>query len=182
MLRPWHATLFMLIACGGKIATESTAGTGSTATPNDDEDDDVAVSSSSGYASSSGFDHGTSGKPGTLRPPVSGSSGYSTSSGYTSSSSGYSTSSSGYSTSSSGSSSSGAVPSCGEVPIGCSGTPGRVDCYVGTSPAMKCWANTKDLKQMHCVCSDGADYDVGLAADPKLLVNVWQKLCGGVCR
>lgn len=179
-MRLWHFAAFLLIACGGKIATESTAGTSSgKPVPTGDDDDDSPPVSSSGvsssgyYGTSSGYYPSSSGY---------GTSGYA-SSGYTSS--GYSTSSSGYSSSSS----SGTL--CGSITVGCGGTDQSYKCSIdgppGT-PGLQCYGVVgKPTAKCNCY---GTYLDGGTSTfeikvpkdwDTKDLYSVWQNYCGGYC-
>lgn len=206
-MRLWHAGLFLLIACGGKIATESTTGAG-TKTPDQDDDDfttgSVSSSSSGGssgvstsgtYGTSSGYASSGYASSGYASSGYASSgyasSGYGTTSGYpypsSSSSSGYA-SSSGYPYPSSSSSSSGYYPLCSDLPNGCSGGQGAWKCYVGSSPSLSCYGDFKD-NIAHCSCYGYGYGDGGVSTfdfpvtsyEPKMLINVWQKYCGGYC-
>jgi len=191
-MRTWHFAAFLLIACGGKIATESTAGTssGKPTRPIGDDDDDSPPISSSGVSSSgyhgtttSGYSGSSSDCFGTTSGCYGGStSGYSTS-GY--STSGYPSSSSGYSTSSSG----GTL--CGSVSFGCGGTEQSYKCSVdgppGT-PGLQCYGAVGH-PNAKCNCYgtylDGGtstfEVKIPKSPDSKDLFNIWQKYCGGYC-
>jgi hypothetical protein len=171
-MRLWHAAAFLLIACGGKIATESTGsnGPGPGLHPGaGDDDDDPGYASSTSGISSSGYP-GTS--TGNVPPPYPYPGGSSSSSGFAGSSS-----------------SSGTL--CGKVTMGCGGDGTTYKCSIegppGT-PSLQCFGDAgESVAKCNCygtyLDSGTSDFVLKLPKEPrpKDLFNAWQKYCGGSC-
>jgi hypothetical protein len=174
-MRFWHAAAFLLIACGGKIASESTGsngpGPGLHPGAGDDDDDPGYTSSTSGAVSSSSGSPGTS--SGYVPPP------YPYPGSSTSSTSGF------------GGSSSSSGTLCGNVSMGCGGDGTSYKCSIdgppGT-PSLQCFGDTGDpVAKCNCygtyLDSGTGDFVLKLPKQPrpKDLYTAWQKYCGGTC-